>query len=454
VKRTRTRSSILALLLVAGAACSRGDDSTETGGEEEATTTSAPDGEGGDPTSIDEGGFGDLEAVCQDGDASGATANGVTDTEINVGTMTDKGFTGAQGLNKEMYDAAVAFAEWCNEHGGILGRDLVVNDMDVKLTEYEARITESCERDFAVVGGGAVFDEDPNDVRVGCGLPNIAGYVVSSRGRVADLQVQPLPNPVGSVSVGRYASAARDFPDGIGAYGIMTSNLPAVLLVRDQLVEAAESYGFTVDYSIEYAPAGETGWANFVADMQAKDIKILEFIGQPASLTALNQAMDTAGWRPDVILLSGNFYDANYAAEAGAIAGNIYIQTQFHPFELAADNKATQDYLDVMEQYNPGGKIAGLGVQTMSSFLLFARAATACGSELTAACLLENAAAAEGWTGGGLHASQTPSNDIPSPCYLILGLSADGFAVNEEATRADEGIYNCSPDNVHDLAGA
>ena len=43
----------------------------------------------------------------------------------------------------------------------------MVDDLDAALTEYEARLTEACEQDFALVGGGAVFDEDPNGARVG-----------------------------------------------------------------------------------------------------------------------------------------------------------------------------------------------------------------------------------------------------------------------------------------------
>lgn len=439
------------LLLLAASACGR-DDAPETGGDGTSTSTTAG-GVGDDATALDAGGFGDLESVCQEGDASGATATGVTDTEIRLGTLTDKGFTGAPGLNKEMYDAAVAFTSWCNEQGGILGRKLVVDDLDVALTEYEARVTEACEKDFALVGGGAVFDEDPNGVRVACGLPNVAGYVVSAPARTAELQVQPVPNPLDRVNIGRYVAAARDFPDGIKKYGIMSANLPAVTLVRDQLLQAAASLGFEVAYQLEYAPAGETGWANFVADMQAKDIKVLEYVGQPADLAQLNRAMDTAGWHPDVLLLSGNFYDATYAAEAGAVAGNLYIQVQNYPFEEAADNKATQDYLDLMERYNPDGKVALLGAQGISSWLLFATAATECGSQLTAACLLEKAGAMRDWTGGGLHAPQTPGNTEPSECWLALGLTAEGFAANDDATQPNEGVYNCDPANVFEIPG-
>ena len=148
--------------------------------------------------------------------------------------------------------------------------------------------------------------------------------------------------------------------------------------------------------------------------------------------------MDTAGWQPDVLLLSTNFYDAKYAEEAGDIARNLYIQSAFYPFELAADNKATQDYLDLMEQYNPDGKVAGLGVQAMSSCLLFAQAATECGSDLTAECLLEKAEAADGLDRRRApRRRRRPATTTPTECYLILGLDGDGFFYNEEATAAD-----------------
>lgn len=452
MKHSRTRTSILVLLMLIASACSRSDD-TETGGDDTTTTTGAPDG-GGDATALADGGFGDLEAVCHDGDATGATAPGVTDTQITVGTMTDKGGV-VPGLNEEMYDTAVAFTKWCNEHGGINGRQIVLSDVDAKLFDYEPAVTEACGRDFALVGGGAVFDEDPNNVRVGCNLPNIAGYVVSARGRTADLQVQPIPNTLQTVALGRYNAAKRNFPDSIDRYAIMASAIDSVLLVKAQTIEVAESLGFNVAYTVDYQTQGETGWANFVREMQQKDIRILEFIGQPQNLIELTTQMDIAGWHPDAILLSGNFYDDLYRQGATDTDENLYIQSGFVPFEMAGENKATQDYLDLMEQYNPSGKIAGLGVQGVSSWLLFATAASACGSDLTAECLLTNAGSTTDWTGGGLHARQTPGNTDPSPCLLLLGLDATGFVYNEDATAPTDGdgLFNCDEANVFALTG-
>jgi hypothetical protein len=451
--RARALTGLLAFLLLVSAACARDDDggasAEDDGGE--TPTEDGGDGGGDDATSLEEGGFGDLEAVCQEGDASGATAPGVTDDTITVGTITDKGGI-VQGLNEEMYDTAVAFTEWCNEHGGILGRELVLSNVDAKLFDYEPAMTDACGRDFALVGGGAVFDEDPNDIRVGCDLPNIAGYVVSARGRTAELQVQAIPNSIYDIAMGRYNAAERDFGEGGDRYGIMASAIPSVLMVKQQSIEVAESKGFEVAYSYDYQSQGETGWANFVRDMREQDIKILEFIGQPQNLIELTDQMAVADWHPEVILLSTNFYDELYE-EAATTDSNLYIQSVFHPLELADENKATQDYLDLMEQYNPDGKVAQLGVQGLSAWLLFAQAATECGAELTADCLLEEAAALDEWTAGGLHAPQQPGNTTPSPCFLILGLDETGFFYNEDATQATDGIFNCDEENVFHLTG-
>src|ERR1700729_2251903 len=97
-------------------ACSRSSSSkttatTAAGGT--ATTAAAATGAGD---------FGTLKAGCGPGNATGATDPGVTDTSINMATMSDPGYSGLPGLNQELFDAADAFVGWCNAAGGILGR--------------------------------------------------------------------------------------------------------------------------------------------------------------------------------------------------------------------------------------------------------------------------------------------------------------------------------------------
>jgi hypothetical protein len=439
---------VAGLALVAGA-CSRSEGDVETG-TDTTIATDGTDGGGGD-SRLDAAGFGDLEGVCQDGDASGATDVGVTDDTIQVGTITDKGFSARPGLNEEMYDTAVAFAAWCNEHGGINGRELVVVDRDAALTDYTARIVDACSQDFALVGGGAVLDESDNGERVNCGLPNIAGYVVSEPARSADLQVQPVPNPVGRMNFGPYQVIAERFPELIDRYGTITSSFGSVVNQRDDTVAAATALGFTAVYQEEYNSQGEPTWRPFVDALQAADVQVLEFVGEPTFYAQLLEQMDTVGYRPAVMIQQSNFYDSTFAANAGGFAENVHVRLQYTPLEMADENPATADYLELMDRYNPDGKVALLGMQAMSSYLLFAQAASACGADLTRECLIEEASSIEEWTAGGLHAPQLPGANDPSPCFVMLTVSADGFQIDEEATQATDGIFNCEEDNVVDV---
>lgn len=449
----------LVVLALAAAGCARDGDDT-AGGDTTTTAAAGGGGDGGDATTttdgevnrLDAGAFGDLENVCQDGDAGGATDVGVTDDTIQVGVFTDKGFTARPGLNKEMYDAAVAFAAWCNEHGGINGRELVIVDRDAALTDYNARIEEACAADFAMIGGGAVLDDSDNGRRVACGLPSIPAYVVSAVAREAEVQVQPVPLPLDRVQAGIYRTVAEQHPDLIDGYGTITSSFGPVLLTRDIAVEAAEAAGFTAVYAREYNSAGESSWRPFVEEMRAAGVKILEFVGEPTFYGQLLEAMEAVGFHPELTLLNANFYDFAFLDERGAIARGSMVRTQFTPFELAEQNPATADYLELMERYNPEGRVALLGAQGISAFLLFARAASACGSELTRACLLEQAGSVTEWTGGGLHAPQDPSTNTPSPCFMILEVTGDGFVTNEALTQPTDGLFNCLEENIQETS--
>jgi len=442
----RSAAALLAVLALGASACSRSGDEVESGTDTTAagSDTSVAGGE----SRLDAGGFGDLENVCQEGDASGATDIGVTDDTIQVSTITDKGFQARPGLNEEMYDTAVAFAAWCNERGGINGRELVVVDRDAALVDYNARIIDACSQDLALVGGGAVLDDSDNGARVGCGLPNISGYVVSETARSAELLVQPVPNPTGRMSLGVYQLVAEQHPDLINRFGTITSSFGSVLNQRDDTVAAAEAMGYTSVYAEEYNSQGEPTWRPFVDALQAADVQVLDFIGEPTFFAQLLEQMETVGYRPAIMLQNANFYDQTFAETAGDFAENVNVRLQYTPLELADQNPATADYLELIERYNPGGKVALLGMQALSAYLLFAQSAAACGSELTRECLLEQAGSVTEWTAGGLHAPQDPATSTPSRCWVSLEVTGDGFVVNEDLTAPTDGIFNCEDDNV------
>ncbi len=453
--RQTTAGRLVAMLatatLLAGAAgaCTRSADETEQGASVEAgdgsSATAAPRG-GGDR--LDQGSFGDLTEVCGKGAGGGAQETGLTADQIHLGTVTDKGSAERPGLTQEMYDAGVAFAAWCNEHGGIQGREVVIDDLDAKLFDYGQRMAEACQQDFALVGGGGVFDSQGIDTRVDCGLPNIAGYIVSPAAGVADLQVQPVPNPVYEYNGASYRWLHEAHPDATN-YGIMWVNLDGPATVREQAVEGVEKLGYDVVFDEQYRPIGETGWRGFVQQMRDADVQVFEMVGEPENMVALQSAMQTEGWYPEFTVLQPNFVDEKFAEEgASSISETTYVRSAFPTFDMADEAPAMADYLELMERYNPEGKVAFLGAQALSAFLLTAVAANECGADLSRACVIEKAAAQADWTAGGLHSKQTPGNTVATRCSLMIHATSEGFEYDEELTGPNDGFYNCDEKNV------
>ena len=193
-------------LLAVTTACSRSDDGTSTDASSDASSTTT--GSDGAPFN---GEFGTLtDPVCGPAPTGGSSAPadgtqiGLTADTITLGTISDVGYSGAPGLNQELFDASDVFASWCNALGGINGHQIKIDKLDAKITEYKQRIQEACEKDFALVGGGGVFDDAGQTDRLSCLLPDFPGYVVSNGARGAGLQVQATPGSNTEVQAGLF----------------------------------------------------------------------------------------------------------------------------------------------------------------------------------------------------------------------------------------------------------
>ncbi|OWY63295.1 hypothetical protein B7486_53875, partial [cyanobacterium TDX16] len=177
MSRRIVMAALLAFALVAAGCADR--EGTDTG-------ESSPD----DSTPSDGGGedaFGDMESPCgpraedsaDPASTDPAETQGVEDGVLRVGTVADPGFEGRPGLNQEMFDAGQAFVEWCNEQGGINGRQIELTEYDAAISQYQQRLSEACSQEFAMVGGGAVSDNLWATTGAACGLVDVAGFGVT-----------------------------------------------------------------------------------------------------------------------------------------------------------------------------------------------------------------------------------------------------------------------------------
>ncbi|MEO6123846.1 MAG: ABC transporter substrate-binding protein [Ilumatobacteraceae bacterium] len=389
--------------------------------------------------------FGNAPWPCSEGDGANSDSGsepGVTTDSIRIATGDDAGYAGSPGLNHEMTDTMKAFVAACNELGGINGRQVQLDYYDAKLFEVAGAIQGACDAGtFFLVGEGWAFDSNQEEIRLGCGLPAVPTYAVSAAFAHGKDVFVGVPNPSDETTAGWFAQVAKLFPDDVTAAGTLAGGFSATQESRDKVVAVAPQFGWKFASStIEYNPAGEADWTPFVKQLQDAGAKLVYWSGTCLpGLQLFAQAAIANGYNVPIIT-DANHYSRQCAdANTDGALDNMYVRVASIPFEEAALNPATQQFIDTIT--NSGGDISLLGTQTASSFLLWATAASACGNELTRACTLENLKNTHQWTGHGLHAETDPGGNHPAKCNIMLHLVGSTY---ERVVPKEPGTFECN----------
>jgi ABC-type branched-subunit amino acid transport system substrate-binding protein len=432
----------LLLGAVVSAGCSssdRGDDDSASG----ATTTA--------PASTSAKTFGDLPSPCGKGDAKGATEQGVTDTAITIGYGDDAGFSASPGLDHEITDAMKAMVTWCNDQGGILGRQIDGRYYDAKVTEVNNVMTEACTTVFMLVGEGWSLDGGGEQTRVACGLPAVPAFAVSPEFAHGPGMVQAVPNPVDYVSTQNAAAIAAAFPAKIKKAAVMFGNYPSTIVTKDKVLASYPKFGFEfLPCPQAYNIAGEADYKPFAQKLKGCGAEIVYFTGSPAPyFENFLEAANQLDYHP-LYMTDANFYDASFAKwNRDGFADDVYVRETFPALDQADKVPAIKDFLAIVDA--AGGDASQLGEEAASSFLLWATAAKACGSTLTRACMAKELAKVQSWTGGGLHAETDPAANKPPACGLTLKLEGTKFV---QFAPKEAGTLDCSPGFLQHVTGS
>ena len=415
------------------------------GGRSESSTSTTAKSSGGSSNS-----FGDLASPCGKGTASGATARGVTDTSITIGYGDDAGYSAAPGLNREQSDAMKAVIEWCNDQGGINGRQIVGKYYDAKVTEVNNVMTEACTQVFMLVGQGWVFDSGQEQIRMGCKLASVPAWSTSPAFANGELMYQPAPNPVDVATIEQAYAMAEKFPDEVKKAATFYANYPATKDPTMKMVAAYEQAGWNfLDCDQQYGIAGEANWRPFVQRLKDCGAEIVYFAGSPnPNFENVLDAAKSIDFDP-IWALEPNFYDTNFAEwNTSGLADKVYVKMTATPYEAATAGSATQLYLDLVKAQ--GGATGLLGSQAMSAFLLWASAVQECGSTVTNDCVLEKLSQVHEWTGGGLQSAADPGANMPTNCGLVLKMNGTSY---EQFYPETLGEFDCSPKYVVKVTG-
>jgi hypothetical protein len=398
--------------------------------------------------------------ICEPGPGGASSVRGVGAKTINIAVENDASNTIVPGLEVEFTQQATAFADWCNAAGGINGRKIVVDNRDAALFNVASQMTSACQSDFMAVGGGYAIDSAGVPIREKCGLGQISAYVPSSASAMATLQVDPGGANTDSITAGWFGAMTKAYPKAVKVAGMGSDDTPSDVQPETKSEFAAEAQGWkVVDFLLP--PTSVEDWAPYVEQYQQKGVTALWPADTSGYFTPFAQAMTTAGYHPAFVLLAENFADASteQAVVANPSLPPIYAETQWWPLAQASQNPSTEELVTTMHKYSKGDAIDFDDEISAESWLLWAKAATACGAALTVTCVLNHAAATKNWDAGGIQApistlTLSNENPQPSPCFAILQFTKKGIVYDKKLTGPTQSIWNCNPKNVIKLTAA
>ncbi|WP_288050248.1 ABC transporter substrate-binding protein [Nocardia sp.] len=398
-----------------------------------------------EPHAAEPGNFGDLSSICHEGATTSAPTRGVTATEIKVGVFSDIGFT----KQSEFVDAAEVFTSWCNAAGGINGRKILAEVRDTNLMEVRQRMLDACREDFVLVGGGAALDGLGVKDRLSCLLPEFPAQVSQAQNLQSDLQITALAGTYAHYEpyFGFRSWLLREaYPESAGAVGIITGDSPVTKVLSDKAAEAIRAAGGTVTYSDLYPATGVSDWTPYAQAIKNKGVKGLVFYGDYRQLAKLEDVLTSIDYKLDWVDPTNNSYNSQFleaAAQSIQKQNNVIDLSGAVPIEAVEASPAMKQMHDIYTKYAPDAELTLNSVRAFSAWLLFAKAATRCGDQLTRRCVVEAAGNESGWSGGGLHTARDLSDKDAAPqCFNVVQATPSGW--KQADFKPDQGLFRCN----------
>ena len=168
-------------------------------------------------------------------------------------------------------------------------------------------------------------------------------------------------NPMSIAAHAKEIAAARGYD--IAKSGAMYGDYVVTEDIWRKVEDSYPDFGFRFIHDAEYPSTGPPSWSPYIKALKDAGVEVVYFTGscpfhyQAVREEAALQEFD-AMW-----LLDTNFYDAACSTVNDyRTMDNSFIRMVFVPFEEASTNKATQDFIDVLdEDYNNQLTLLGNG---------------------------------------------------------------------------------------------
>ena len=348
---------------------------------------------------------------------------GITDKTITLANVSDLSGP-VPGLFQPAYDGAKAFIAYFNATSDICGRKLQLQSYDSRTDSGgdQQGYAKACDSAFAAVGSMSAFDSGGAQTAQSCGLPDIrAAAVTGARAActtcfgASSTNSATFENAVPDYVLKNYKAASQKA-------AMLYLNAGAAAENGKGQVNAMTRRGMKFVY-VQGVDVSEFNYAPFVQKLKEKGARYVQALGSYQHGVKLAQAMQQAGYKPDLFMMDVVAYDPGFVQSGGSAVEGTTAFINFVPFEQAGSNAEMSTYLKYLQQVAPGAKPNFFGVFGWSAARLFVTEAVALGGRLSRQTLVDKVRGVDKWTANGMHAPQYVGSKQTADCWRFLQLN-------------------------------
>lgn len=352
---------------------------------------------------------------------------GITDSTITLGNSSD--ISGpVPGLFTAAQQATKAYVNYFNatQKNGICGRKLVLNTYDSRTDAGadQQGYQKICETSFAAVGSMSAFDSGGAATAEQCGIPDIrTASVTAARNACGNCF------GVQATGSGEYQNEVYDY--WIRTHKSATQKAAFLYLNAGAAAENGKSQisvgskrGMNWVYTAPIDVA-EFNYGPYVQQMKSKGVQFVEFLGAYQQSARLAQAMQSAGFKPEVLMYDPSVYDPGFIKQGGSAVDGAYFFVNFTP--LNESQPELDLYKKWLQQTAPGAQPTFFGMFAWSAAKLFVEKSLQLGGNLTRQSLVAAVKATNGWTGGGMHSPMSVGAKHPPVCVRWMTIKGGQF---------------------------
>jgi hypothetical protein len=398
------------------------------------------------------------------------TEVGVTAKEIRIAVVADIDNQFSPGIFQGSVDGVRGWAKYVNAHGGLAGRNVVIDFIDSHLNPSDSRnaVIKACSQDFALVGTSAVFLTDVTDIekcadQAGAvvGVPNITvvateigqqcsptTYAVNPPQIVCSTKAQH-PQTY-SANVGRAYYYEKQFGKKLHGGYILSGDLKSAENANRASMTEMQSAGSGIKQDFEAllsATAPQSAYAPIVQKLKQNNSNYAQNGGVVSTTVLLRKEAKIEGLTDPKFIWDCTLqcYDRHLIQQGGADVEGQFVSTLFLPFEEASSNASLANYL----KYTGKDKADGFGIQAYASGLLLSQAVDqvvkASGvNGLTRKAVFAQLATINNFDAGGMIGKTNIAAREPSPCFVLTQVKGGKFV---RVTPTQKGTFDCSPRN-------